>query len=220
MKLKERLEKINTYIYIEEKIKKQIEETEKLDKAISDEKALLESLKIKSRKLDGEISDKKALLESLRIEAVKLKDFINESFGKDFSECDYTVDIRYCYIVAINNKKYICSRIHKVHKSDWYTVATGRCIVETYEYYDVLNVKNNKYQYLHSYTYTHSENNSSYISPEFDGEKPDYEEHILNLYPELCNFTNDQVPNTYLKKIYYEINDLGHKQLNKQYFNK
>ena len=47
------------------------------------------------------------------------------------------------------------------------------------------------------------------------GDKLDYEEHILEVYPELANFVNDMVPNAYLKKIYYEINDLSSKKLTK-----
>ena len=209
MKLKERLEKINTYINIEEKIKNQKEETEKLDQEISEKKEEIQGL-------DQEISNKKALLEFLKIEVVELKNFINESFTKEFPKGDYTVDIRNLYIIAINNKKYICSRLHTTDVSDWFTRATGRCYVESYEYYDVLNVKNHKYQYLYGYRYTHFDRDGI-ISPKFSGKEPDYEEHILNLYPELSNFANDRVPNTYLKKIYYEINDLGHKQLKKQF---
>ncbi len=212
MKLKERLEKINTYINIEEKINNQKEETEKLNEEISQRKEEIQGL-------DQEISDKKALLESLKIEAEELKNFINESFTKEFLECDYTVDISNLYIIAFHNKKYICSRIHTTNASNWFTRATGRCYVEIYEYYDVLNVKDHKYQLLCDYRYTHFEHDVG-IPQKFVGTEPDYEEHILNLYPELSNFANDRVPNTYLKKIYYEINDLGHKQLNKQYFNK
>ena len=192
MKLKERLEKINTYIFIEEKIRKQKEETDKLNEKISQKKEEIQGL-------DKEITDKKELLESLKIEAVELKNFMNKSFSKKFPKWDYTVDIRNLYIIAINNKKYICSRSHTTDASDWLTRATGRCYVEIYDYYDVLNVKNHKYQYLYGYRYTHFDHDCG-IPPQFAGKEPDYEEHILNLYPELSNFANDRVPNTYLKK--------------------
>ena len=192
MKLKEKLEKINTYINIEEKIRKQKEETEKLNEEISQRKEEIQGL-------DKEISDKKVLLESLKIEAVELKNFMNESFTKEFPKWDYTVGIDNLYIIGLNNKKYICYRIHMTDVSEWSTLATGRCYVEIYKYYDVLNMKDNEYKCLHGYQYTHFEHDCG-ISTKFSGEKPEYEEHILNLYPELSNFANDRVPNTYLKK--------------------
>ena len=88
----------------------------------------------------------------------------------------------------------------------------GIYLIEKYRYYDALSLdKNRKYKYLYDYCYGHF-SRSTFCS-KYSNRKPDYEVHILELYPELSTFTDDCIPNTYLKKIYYEINDLGAKSL-------
>ena len=71
--------------------------------------------------------------------------------------------------------------------------------------------KENKFQYLFNYSYGCFSKDRSFMK--VDGEKPDSEVHILEVFPELSKFYDYLIPDTYLKKIYYEINDLGNKKL-------
>lgn len=158
-----------------------------------------------------EISKKRSELELLKTECIELKDFINSKFKEEFLEYDYKVDITNCYIISIGGKKYIARRKHITERTNSYTLIGGTFILETYQYYDVLNVVDKKFKYLGEYRCVHDNHNS--FSSRFAGEKPDYEEHLLKFYPELAFFVDNKVPNTYLKKIYYEVNELGSKKL-------
>lgn len=187
---KENYRNIGIYLQVEEKLKSKNFELEEIDK---------------------KISAKKSELESLKNEVIELKDFINQKFKEEFKEYDYKVDITNCYIIGVHGKKYIAIRIHNVVRSNWYTLANGNYNIKNYKYYDVLNVNDSKCRYLFGYVYGYDDN--KFLSLKIKGQKPDYEEHILEVYPELSAFYDNRVPNTYLKKIYYEINDLGNKKL-------
>lgn len=210
MRLKERKEKVNTYIHIGEKLETRTKELEEIE-------GKLEIKRQELQEIDTELLKKKSLLEQLKIEAVELKYFINAKFKEEFTEYDYMVDITDCYIIGINGKKYIALKKRSTDRSNWYTKATGCYNVEIYDYYDVLTVNDKKYKHIHRYKYGHFDY-PGYFSPKVSGKKPDYEERLLLVYPELSNFVDNKVPNTYLQKIYYEINELGNKKLNKEYF--
>ena len=155
-------------------------------------------------------------MQSLKIEVIELKDFINSKFKEEFKDYNYKVNITHCYIISINGKKYISLRNCQINKSDWFTLAAGHYNVKTYRYYDALSLdENGKYKCLHEYKRGYFDNRG-YGAERIINEKPDYEVHILEIYPELCVFVDNYVPDTYLKKIYYEINDLGGKNLIKK----
>ena len=149
--------------------------------------------------INRNLESKKIELESLKTEIIELKDFMNSKFKEEFEEYDYEVDITNCYVIGMNGKKYITLRKHSSIRSNWSTLATGCYNVEVYSYYDVLNVNNKKYKFLFEYSYSHDDNNC--LKPRLVGEKPDYEEHILEFYPDLKIFADNYVPNTYLKEI-------------------
>lgn len=206
MRFKEKFRKVGIYFQVEEKLENKNLELEEVEIKLETKKAELEEISKK-------ISLKKAELESLKTEAIELKDFINQNFKDEFKEYDYKIDITDCYIIGFHGKKYITLKKHSVDRSDWYTLATGHYNVEIYRYYDALNVNINEKtsKYLYEYRYGHDDNN--HFPPKIIGQAPDYEEHILKVYPELSVFADNKVPNTYLKKIYYEVNDLGNKKL-------
>lgn len=206
MKFKERIKKIDLFFNIEKELEIKNLELKEIEQKISNNKGELE-------KINQKISNKKTELESLKTEILELKDFINSKFKEEFKEYDYKVNIINCYIISINGKKYITLKKHETSRCDWYTLGGGHYNVEYYLYYDVLSVDNKgKYKYLYEYRYGHFDNVDFYPL-KFKGQKPDYEEHILKVYPELSIFIDNYVPNTYLKKIYYEINDLSNKKL-------
>lgn len=210
MKLNERLKNIKLFFNIEKELQMELLQLEEIKQKITENKDDLKGI-------EEEIIKKKLELQSLKTEAIELKDFINSNFKDEFKDYDYKVNITDCYIISINGKKYISLRNHKTNKSDWYTIATGFYNVETYRYYDALNLdKNGKYKYLYEYKYGYFDNRSYYSGKRFTNEKPNYEVHILEIYPELSIFVDNYVPNTYLEKIYYEVNDLGGKNLIKK----
>lgn len=207
MKFKERLKQIELFFNIEKELQEESLQLEKIQQKITQSKDKLNKIK-------EDIIKKELELQSLKTESIELKDFINFNFKEEFEDYDYKVDITHCYIISINGKKYISLRSHKIDKSDWYTLATGYYNVEIYRYFDTLSLdKNGKYKYLYKYAHGFFDNNDL---ERFINEKPDYEVHILNLYPELSIFVDNYVPNTYLKKIYYEVNDLSKKNLIKK----
>lgn len=218
MGFKENYRKLGIYLQVEEKLKNKNFELEEINKKISVKKSELEEIdeKISVKKseleeIDEKISSKKLELELLKNEVIELNDFINKKFKEDFKKCDYEVDIANCYIIGLHGKKYIALRKCNSVRSEWYTMATGHFNVKIYTYYDVLNIDDSKYKYLCGYKYCYDDKNV--FPPKIEGHKPEYEKHILEVYPELSAFYDNQVPNTYLKKIYYEINDLGNKKL-------
>lgn len=198
MVFKEKYRKVGIYLQVEKKLENKNLELEEVEIKLETKKSELEQINEK-------ISVKKSELESLKTEIIELKDFINQNFKEEFKECDYKVDITNCYIIGLYGKKYIALR-----KQNVYTLANGYFNVEIYRYYDVLNINSNKYKYLCEYRCGNDCYN--YFSPTIVGQKPNYEEHILRVYPELSIFLDNKVPNTYLKKIYYEVNDLGNKK--------
>lgn len=208
MSIKDRFKKVKIYFQVEERLEDKKSELTEIERQVNIKKAELEET-------ETAISRKKEELSSLKTEVADLKDYINQKFKDEFQDCDYEVDITNCYIIELNGKKYITLRKHSKERSEWYTLATGSYNVETFIYYDVLNVNNNKYRYLTEYRYGHDDHN--YFSPRIIGEKPEYEERLLEVYPDLCLFADNKVPNTYLKKIYYEINELGNKRLIKEH---
>lgn len=214
MKFKERLNQIKTYINIEEELKTKNSELAELEIKLSEIEIKLETRKSELEKTKNKISQNKSELESLKTEIIELKDFINSKFKQEFNKYDYRVDITNCYIISLNGKKYITTKEHNTKLTDLSNLAYGIFKVEIYTYYDVLNVTDNQYKYLHDYNYAHFDNTS--FATKITGVKPDYEKHILEVYPELKLFTDNLVPNTYLKKIYYEINDLGSNKLIKK----
>lgn len=169
--------------------------------------------KLKLDKIDKKISEKKSELESLKTEIMELKNFIDQKFESGEFKSDYNVDITDCYIIGLHGKKYITRRVYNKEN-----LPSEYSYIEDYIYYNLLNTYEDesgdtKCRYLcrrvigHSYEWPYSKLTM--------GDKLDYEEHILEVYPELTNFVNDMVPNAYLKKIYYEINDLSSKKLTK-----
>lgn len=209
MHLKEWLKRVKLFLNIEKELQMESLQLEEIQQNIIENKNEL-------KKVEEEINEKKIQLESLKTELVELKDFINSKFKEEFKDYDYKVNITDCYIISINGKKYISLRSHKTDISNWYTLATGHYNTEIYRYYDALNLdKNGKYKYLYEYKYGYF-SNGGYGAKRFINEPLDYEMHILELYPELSIFVDNLVPNTYLKKIYYEVNDLGAKSLIKK----
>ena len=206
MGFKEQMKKVNIYIHIEEKLRaKNLEFKKTIEK--------LNKKKDKLKNIEQKISSKIIVLEFLKTEIKELKNFINLKFKEEFPKYDYELDITNCYIISIHVKKYITLKTNNTTKSKWYTLATGFYNIKTYEYYDVLDVKDKKYKYLCEYTYGYFDNDPHSKFSKIVGQKPEYEKHILEVYPELSIFLNNKVPNTYLQKIYYEINKLGNKKL-------
>lgn len=189
---------------------------EKLEEYVQVEKKL-ENKNLELKKIDKRIAKKKSELESLKWEISKLGNLFNNEFKEKFKEYDYEVDITDCYIIGLNGKKYITLKTHNTNKSGKYNLITGNYNIEIYRYYDILDVKDNKFKYLHEYKYGHFDNRG-YFAPTIIGNKPDYEKHILDIYPELIFLEDNKVPNTYLEKIYCEINSLNDKQLIKNNF--
>lgn len=209
MGFKDKNRKIDIYFQTKEKLENKNLELEEIERELETKKSELKEIEVK-------ISKKKSELESLKTEVIEIKDFINQKFKEDFKEWDYEVDITNCYIIGLNGKKYIALKKHIVECGDWYTLTTGYYNMEIYRYYDVLDLHNHKYKYLHEYRYGYNDYNVR--APRIFGQIPDYEKHILKAYPELSIFADNNVPNTYLKKIYYEVNGLSHKKLTKGHF--
>lgn len=188
-------------------IKKQFED---VNNELSKKKKKLEeinnTISLKNEELEeinSTISLKNEELASLKREIIELKDFINGKFCSEFNKnYDYKVDIRDCYIISLNGKKYITKRMY-CDSREHYT--NFRHYAETFVYFDIFNIKkeDKKVHYCRICLYTLGSYGTCF------GNKPEYEEHILNLYPELKMYTDGYVPNTHLKKIYYEINGLG-----------
>lgn len=209
MKFKERLEKLKIFLNIEKELEIKTLELKEVEQKISENKSNLNLIEM-------ELNKKRKELQSLKTEAVELKDFINSNFKEQFKDYDYRVNIKNCYIININGKKYISLRRKSHEKSDWYSLATGFYNVDTYKYFDALTLdKDGKYKFIHEYRHGYFDHKEYYGEEQIVNQVPEYEEHILELYPELNAFIDGYVPNTYLKKIYYEVNDLGRKSLTK-----
>lgn len=206
MKFKERLKKVKLFLNIEKELQVGSLQLEEIQQKITENKNEL-------KEVEEEVGKKKTKLQLLKTEIIELKDFINSKFKEDFKDCDYKVNIAQCYIISLNGKKYISLRSSDTRRCDFYTIATGFYNVATYRYYDALTLdEDGKYKYLHEYRHGYCDNRCARFE-NIVNEKPDYEVHILEIYPELRTFVDDYVPNTYLKKIYYEVNDLGEKRM-------
>lgn len=190
-------EKIQLYFKIEEQL---IEKQQQLETA--DSELLIKEAKLED--VSSELKEKEEELKSLKNEVLELKDFINSKFNSEFCKnYDYALDIRNCYIISFQGKKYITIRMKKFKRTNLFDYIS-RC----YNYLDALSVINKRqFRYICGYT-------QDVYSERCYGEKPDYEEHILNLYPELKMYEDGLVPNTHLKKIYFEINNLGNLSTN------
>ena len=205
MKIKERVKNVKIYFNVVNEL--QLELT-KLNEA---KQSIIEKQK-ELNKIDDEISKKKTELQLLKTELIELNDFINQKFLEDFKDCDYRVNAKNCYIVSIHGKKYVAVRNVLSTRSDWYTLATGNYNVDRYLYYDALSLDvNGKYKRIYEYVTGHFD--IPYYAPKTAEEKLEYEKPILELYPELSIFVDGYIPNTYLKKIYYEVNNLSSKKL-------
>lgn len=170
--------------------------------------------KLKLDEIDKKISEKKSELESLKTEIMELKNFIDQKFESGEFKSDYNVDITDCYIIGVHGKKYITRKRHIIERVPTYS----NSYVEIYKYSDLLNTYEDESGDLKC------RNACAFGIGYFDdprrenfymGVKPDYEKHILEVYPELAYFIDGMVPDAYLKKIYYEINDLSSKKLEK-----
>ena len=209
MKFKEKLEKIKLFLNIDSELEIKTLELKEVEQKISENKSNLNLIEM-------ELNKKRKELQSLKTEAVELKDFINSNFQEQFKNHDYKVNIKNCYIININDKKYISLRRKSHKKSDIYSLDTGFYNVDTYSYYDALTLdKDGKYKFINEYRHGYFDYEDYYSGEIFFNQVPESEEHILELYPELNIFIDGYVPNTYLKKIYYEVNDLGRKSLTK-----
>lgn len=206
MKLKEKLEKVELFYNIDNELETKKQELRETGEELKNRKQELQEIgeELKNRKLE---------LQGLRTEIIELKDFINSNFEEEFKECDYRVNIKNCYIISLNGKKYIAIKTSETNETDLYTKIGGTYYITKHTYRDALNLdKNNKYKYIIEYVHGFFQSAPNFFS-RVDGDVPEYEEHILKVYPELSRFVDNYVPNTYLKKIYYEVNDLGNKKL-------
>ena len=161
--------------------------------------------------VNGEISSKKGELNSLKKEIFELRNSINDEFNKEkFEGSDYTVNMKNCYIISLDGKKYITIRFGHSECFEMKGINNARTIdigIYVYQYYDTLyryeENGENKLLFLCEYK-------TEFDSRRYVGRKPESEEHILDLYPELLEtYENGRIPVTHLKKIYYEINDLS-----------
>ena len=147
--------------------------------------------------INGEISSKKEKLNSLKKEILELKYSINDEFNKEkFEGSDYTVNMKNCYVISLDGKKYISLK-RSNYGVGGYSHMDGVIWAYKHEYFDaLLRNDNGEFRYLCGYGF-HS------------GTMPEFEEHILKLYPELKVYCDGYVPVAHLRKIYYEINDLS-----------
>lgn len=145
--------------------------------------------------INGEISSKKEKLNSLKKEILELKYSINDEFNKEkFEGSDYTVNMKNCYVISLDGKKYISLK-RSNYGVGGYSHMDGVIWAYKHEYFDaLLRNDNGEFRYLCGYGF-HS------------GTMPEFEEHILKLYPELKVYCDGYVPVAHLRKIYYEIND-------------
>ena len=161
--------------------------------------------------INGEISSKKEKLNSLKKEILELKYSINDEFNKEkFDGSDYTVNMKNCYVISLDGKKYVTIRFGHSECFEMKGINNARTIdigIYVYQYYDTLYryEENGEGKLLFLCEYK-----TEFGSRRYVGRKPESEEHILDLYPELLEtYENGWIPVTHLKKIYYEINDLS-----------
>ena len=169
-----------------------------LRKKINLYKKMKEELVEKSTQLadiSSEISSKKEELDYLKKESLELKDFINGKINSEFYEnCNSSINMKDCYVISLDGKKYISLK-RSNYGVGGYSHMDGVIWAYKHEYFDaLLRNDNGEFRYLCGYGF-HS------------GTMPEFEEHILKLYPELKVYCDGYVPVAHLRKIYYEIND-------------
>ena len=179
-------DKLNIWLHNEELIKQQNEELNALSLAVEDKKK----------------------------ELISLKKQIILTFQEEYPEYEYMVDITNCYIITLHNKKYITLRTMKREISNIYTRVTGNFIKDYYWYYDVLNREDSQYSLLYTFQCVYAKYNNPFPI-KYSAPKPENEQHILECYPELKKFYNNQVPNTYLQKLYNEMNNIDNQYTKK-----
>lgn len=180
---------------------------EKIELCLKYKEELIESQE-QLRKIESSIALKNEELSTLKNEILELEDFINGKFNSEFKKnCDYNVNIKNCYVISLNGKKYITIRRFFEQNAGLNSYGWGTIYIYHYEYYDTLSTVLSKDGKVGFKPLCH------YAEDSFFGKRggtiPESEEHILRLYPELKMYEDDYVPNTHLKKIYYEINNLG-----------
>lgn len=202
----------NTLFNLEQKIKEKRKELIDIENEIDEGKSALNKILL-------EITDKKLKFEELVKQLAHLNDFINMMLYENFPEDDYSVNIENCYIISLDGKKYIALKttesIGGTYSRRYGYCTNNRCIFKDALSFDE---KGNfvvlcKYSYK---TYSHKpyfDSSKPVFQQSFIGEVPESQQPILKVRPELSLFVDGCVPSTYLKKIYYEINDLGNKKL-------
>ena len=220
MGFREKCKKMDVYFKVEKELESTNTELETAKSELETTKSELETAKSELEETNKKISEKKSELESLKTEIMELKNFIDQKFESGEFKSKYRVNITDCYIIGLHGKKYITIRTFKRERiGNIYTfTSTGYPLIDIYNYRDVLNTDRNKDGKLkYKWLYTRDQA-FGHLAPEkyirYNNEL-DYEEHILDVYPELANFVDGMVPDAYLKKIYYEINDLSSKKLTK-----
>lgn len=201
-------EKIELYLKYEEELIESQECLRESQEQLRKTQEYLRESQEQLKEIDSSIALKNEELSSLKNEILELEDFINGKFNSEFKKnCDYTVNIKNCYVISLNGKKYITIRRFFEKDTGLYNYGFGTLYIYRYEYYDTLATVPSKdgtasYKPLCYYV------EGSFFGKRY-GTIPESEEHILRLYPELKMYVDDNVPNTHLKKIYYEINNLG-----------
>lgn len=172
---------------------------------------LMSEIEEQLENVNSEISSRKEELNSLKKEIFELRNSINDEFNKEkFEGSDYTVNMKNCYVISLDGKNYITIRSGHSKCFEMEGINNARTIdigIYVYQYYDTLYryEENGEEKLLFLCEYK-----TEFGSRRYVGRKPEYEEHILNLYPELLEmYENGWIPVTHLKKIYYEINDLS-----------
>ena len=92
--------------------------------------------------INGEISSKKEKLNSLKKEILELKYSINDEFNKEkFEGSDYTVNMKNCYVISLDGKKYVTIRFGHSECFEMKGINNARTIdigIYVYQYYDTL----------------------------------------------------------------------------------
>ena len=167
------------------------------------------------KSIDQKINEKRSELESLKEETERLQSFLISKFQEEFKEFDYEVDITDCYVIELNGKKHIALKQFET-KIAWYCNMGGRNLHDISSYYDVLDMENGNFKKIYEWKYAHWDYEDYSSGPWYEGVIPEYEEHILTVFPELKFFKNNKVPNTYLQKMAYELNNSESRKINQK----
>ncbi len=198
-------EKIELYLKYEEELIESQECLRESQEQLRKTQEYLRESQEQLKEIEDSIALKNEELSSLKNEILELEYFINGKFNSEFKKnCDYTVNIKNCYVISLNGKKYVTIRNSYVTNTGVYYYGS-EFRLNNYDYYDALSTyeQNGKKQLRKLCGYAVS------IRQVPIGIVPESEVHILQLCPELKMYEDGEVPNTHLKKIYYEINNLG-----------